>query len=44
MPFFENLIRFLRRLLRKPASDPGRVEDTPQMELEIERRRGMRGD
>jgi len=44
MALLERWKRFLKGLFRRPSAGPGRVEDTPEMELEIERRRGIRGD
>ncbi len=34
---------FLRRLFRRPDVVPGTVDDGPEVELEAERKRGMRG-
>ena len=38
------LAGFIRGLFRKPRFTPGTVEETPEMKMEKERRRGMRGD
>jgi len=40
----EKLERFIKGLLRRPRFTPGTVEETPEMKMENERRRGMRGD
>jgi hypothetical protein len=42
MKWLRQLAAFWRGLWRTP-SPSGRVDDTDEMELEIERRRGMRG-
>jgi len=40
---FEAIVRFIRDLFRRDLA-LGTVADSPQMELEKERRRGVRGD
>lgn len=36
--------RFIRGIFGRPRFVPGAVQDGPDMELEKERRRGVRGD
>ena len=43
MRFLRHLKQFFVNLVRGPQP-AGRVEDSPEMEVEKERRRGMRGD
>jgi hypothetical protein len=40
----KQIVRFVRGLFRRPKSAPGSVPDSPEMVLEKERRRGVRGD
>ncbi len=44
MRMLRSLIGFFRNLVRGPQAPQGQVEDTPEMEIEVERARGMRGD
>jgi hypothetical protein len=44
MSWIRQLIRFAKVLFRKPTSVPGTIEDSPETEIEKERRRGIRGD
>ncbi len=43
MKWWQGLVGFFKALVRGPQPQ-GRVEDSAEMETEIERRRGMRGD
>ena len=36
--------RFMRGIFERPRFVPGAVQDGPEMQLEKERRRGVRGD
>jgi hypothetical protein len=44
MKFLREIGRFIRNLFRTYPSTPTRLEDSPELEEEKERRRGMRGD
>lgn len=44
MKWWKRLRTFLRNVARRPHAPQGRVEDTPELEFEVERARGMRGD
>lgn len=39
----KRIARFLKGLIRKPDFTPGTIADNPELELEKERRRGVRG-
>ena len=43
MEVFKRIKRFIRNLFREPRFRPGTVEDSPEVVLETERKRGMRG-
>ncbi len=43
MTWWNGLVNFFRRLVRGPQAPPARVEDSPETEMETERKRGMRG-
>ena len=40
----KRIARFLKGLFREPDFTPATIADTPELELEKERRRGVRGD
>lgn len=44
MKFLREIRRFIRSLFRSYPASPPELEDSPELEEEKERRRGMRGD
>ena len=43
MKLLKSITGFIGNLFRQPRFRPGRIKDSPAMELETERRRGVRG-
>ena len=43
MRVIQQLVRFVRNLFTRTPSPPVRIEDSPEVELETELKRGMRG-
>lgn len=44
MRLLDQIKRFIRILFDKPGRGTGTIEDSPEMKLESELRRGVRGD
>ncbi len=44
MKLLREIAQFIRNLFKPPQSRPYRLEESPELEEERERQRGMRGD